>query len=313
MEILACIKELLIQNDCVAIPGFGGFVSIYRPADIQASRFSPPTKIVSFNRKLNFNDGLLVGWIARKSAISYREASVKVNRVVAEVNYRLTEGEPVNFPGIGIIKYDNQENLLFSPQVFNEINPDAFGLFAFSHDKFMPPTFVDRALHIPPVFQNRKLQKALVGIPLLVFLALTPITNQNSFQKSDIGTFHELSTHKTSEIFTVPELIIKLTESEFVGLDIREIKIPAAVLPETKAVRKQDYYLIVGSFKQKEGVERQLKKLINKGYSPQLLKVNGSNYVAAESYPNRECAAKGLQTYNSEDPYSGAWIYKNKY
>ena len=313
MEILACIKDLLIQNDCVTIPGFGGFATTYHPADIQASMFIPPTKVVSFNRKLNFNDGLLIGWIARKEAVSYRDASTKVSQLVAEINFRLTEGEPVNFPGIGIIEYDINENLVFSPQVFNEINPDVFGLFAFSHEKYIHPTFVDKVLHIPPVLNNRKLQKALVGIPLLLLLSITPVTNQKSFQKSDISTFHELPVYKNSIVFTTPELSIDISENEFIGLDLKENKIPTPVIPGIKtAEKKHEYYLIVGSFKLKEGAERQVNILTRKGYKPQLLKVNGSNYVAAESYSTRENAATGLRKYNSRDAYSGAWIYKNK-
>ena len=316
MEILACVKDLLILNDCVTMPGFGGFVSIYHPAEIQASKFSPPTRVVSFNRKLNFNDGLLVGWIALKESISYRDASVKVSQLVAEINNRLIEGESVNFPGLGIIEYDGNENLIFTPQVFTHINPDTFGLIGFSQGKYLHKSFVERALyntHISPVFQNRRIHKALVGIPLLLLLAITPMTNQTCFQRSDMSTFHGLADLKTVEVLTVPELTIQLTENEFFGLDIQGSDPPAPVIPKVKASEKNhSFYLIVGSFKRRDGAERQIKILTSKGYRPKILSVNGLNYVAADGYSSYELATAGLRNYNAKDQYSGAWIYKNK-
>ena len=316
MEILAYIRDLLVQNDCVIIPGFGGFVSIYHPAEIQASRFYPPTKVVCFNRKLNFNDGLLIGWLSRKEGVSYRDASAKIGQLVAEINYRLTEGEAIDFPGIGVVEYDGNENLTFTPQVSRNINPDSFGLFAFSHDKFLNQSFVEKALHgtqVSPVFRNKKLRKVLVGIPLLALLYMTPMTNQERFQKSDIGTFHEFSGSGISNILTVPEISIQLSESEIIGIDIKESSIPNPVLPVVKMPeQKQSFHLIVGSFKNKSGAEKQVDILESKGYSPKLLSVNGLNYVAAGSYSTYELASAGLRKYNSSDPYSGAWIYKNK-
>ena len=316
MEILAYIKDLLVQNDCVIIPGFGGFVSIYHPAEIQASKFSPPTKAVCFNRQLNFNDGLLIGWLSRKEGVSYRDASTKVSQLVVEINYRLTEGEAIDFPGLGVIEYDRNETLTFTPQVSSDINPDSFGLFAFSHDKFLNQSFVEKALYstqVSPVFRNKKLRKVLVGIPLLALLYMTPMTNQGRFQKSDIGTFHEFSGSGISNILTVPEISIQLSEREIIGIDIQESSIPAPVLPIVKmSEQKQSFHLIVGSFKNKNGAEKQVNILKSKGYSPKLLNVNGSNYVAAESFSTYEFATAGLRKYNSSDPYSGAWIYKNK-
>ncbi len=60
MEISQYIKELLILNDCVIIPEFGGFVANYKPATIENNQFFPPAKEIAFNNKLVSNDGLLI-------------------------------------------------------------------------------------------------------------------------------------------------------------------------------------------------------------------------------------------------------------
>ena len=57
-----CLRELLFVQECVIIPGFGGFLTKYKSADIDYLNYTitPPTKSISFNRQLRNDDGLLV-------------------------------------------------------------------------------------------------------------------------------------------------------------------------------------------------------------------------------------------------------------
>ncbi|MBL7972118.1 MAG: SPOR domain-containing protein, partial [Prolixibacteraceae bacterium] len=77
MEINHYIKELLLLNDCVIIPEFGGFVANYKPATNENNRFFPPTKEIAFNNKLISNDGLLINHISQTEGISYFSARQK--------------------------------------------------------------------------------------------------------------------------------------------------------------------------------------------------------------------------------------------
>ena len=56
------IEWLLGENDCVIVPGLGGFIAHYTPARrIEAeNRFLSPTRIIAFNPRLKINDGVLV-------------------------------------------------------------------------------------------------------------------------------------------------------------------------------------------------------------------------------------------------------------
>ena len=71
MEISQYIKEILLLNDCVIIPDFGGFVANYKPAMIENNRFFPPTKEIAFNNKLISNDGLLINYISEAEGVDY--------------------------------------------------------------------------------------------------------------------------------------------------------------------------------------------------------------------------------------------------
>mgnify|MGYP000802840522 FL=1 len=62
IELAQHIEALLLENDCVIVPGLGGFVAHYTPAMrvAEENTFLPPTRIIGFNPQLKMNDGLLV-------------------------------------------------------------------------------------------------------------------------------------------------------------------------------------------------------------------------------------------------------------
>jgi nucleoid DNA-binding protein len=65
MTIFKDIVDLLHNNDCVILPGFGAFVLKKKSATVVGNEFIPPSKKVSFNSMLKENDGLLVKQISR--------------------------------------------------------------------------------------------------------------------------------------------------------------------------------------------------------------------------------------------------------
>ena len=62
IELAQHIEALLLENDCVIVPGFGGFVAHYAPATHvkEENLFLPPTRTIGFNPQLKLNDGVLV-------------------------------------------------------------------------------------------------------------------------------------------------------------------------------------------------------------------------------------------------------------
>ncbi|PLX12181.1 MAG: SPOR domain-containing protein, partial [Marinilabiliales bacterium] len=68
MKIKNYIKELLFTNQGVVIPGLGGFVSDYEPAefDVNENKFLPPSKKISFNTDYAYQDNLLTEFISKK-------------------------------------------------------------------------------------------------------------------------------------------------------------------------------------------------------------------------------------------------------
>ncbi|HXH20045.1 MAG TPA: hypothetical protein VNJ07_13285, partial [Chitinophagales bacterium] len=113
MDIRSHIKDLLYLHDCVIVPGFGGFVTGYHPAEIHKYKnvIYPPSKTIMFNRRLQANDGVLINAISQKEKIDYRVAEEKVKQFAAWWNRQLENKGVVVFPDVGKL-YINSGSVL---------------------------------------------------------------------------------------------------------------------------------------------------------------------------------------------------------
>ena len=97
------IYSLLLENDTVIIPGFGAFVSTYKPAVILENEIKPPSKEISFTQKIKNNDGMLAEIIARKAKISQSYAMKRIEKAHENMLYELDKGETVIIENIGTL------------------------------------------------------------------------------------------------------------------------------------------------------------------------------------------------------------------
>lgn len=128
-ELLRHIERLLVENECVIIPDFGGFVTYYAPArHLEKERlFLPPYRTVGFNPLLRMNDGLLIQSYMQKFEVSYPVAQRMVEAAVDELSDVLHEEGCVKMPGLGELSL-NAENLLeFHPSEDGIVSPMLYG------------------------------------------------------------------------------------------------------------------------------------------------------------------------------------------
>lgn len=130
MDISTFISDLLLEHDCVIIPGFGGFICNYMPAELHPilHTVSPPSKAISFNRNLKSNDGLLINFIAERGNVSFIEATEVVNTWVKSSVSLLKKNEDVLLRKIGKLHHDIESNLLFEPDESTNYLKSSFGL-----------------------------------------------------------------------------------------------------------------------------------------------------------------------------------------
>lgn len=305
MEISQYIKEILLLNDCVIIPEFGGFVANYKPATIENNQFFPPTKEIAFNNKLISNDGLLINYVSEAEGIDYFSAKQKLDSFVEETMLNLERNRNVYFEGIGYLHYDSRENLQFEPQLKQNLLVESYGLQNFSYEKLYqrqmpkPAIKVEYREPVPVIFQKRKLKKLAIAIPLLIAMALIPMKHNNEYlSKSDMGMWETLIQNNVSA---------------------SPIQTPEPNSTENKAViittetEQFNYFIIGGSFKSEENANKYIQQLNSQGYDGRNLGVfNGLNRVAMKGFATMGEAQKELNSLLSKSPGSGVWIHVNQ-
>ncbi len=195
MDITFYLVELLRLHDCVIVPDLGGFVTNYRPAemDLASNSFKPPVKEIIFTGKLSKNDGLLVNYISEIEGVGYMEARQIISEFVDEAWSKLENGEKIEFQNIGSLQFDRNEKLIFESEVHENFLLDAFGLEGFQFPQLERKELISakRVFHdkeaVRPVFNSRKVKALVVGIPIvlaLLFLPVTKYTWKNSLNTS---------------------------------------------------------------------------------------------------------------------------------
>ncbi|NOR74509.1 MAG: hypothetical protein GQ525_05070, partial [Draconibacterium sp.] len=124
------INELLLENETVIIPGFGAFISNYKPAEInkETDELKPPSKEILFNQQIRNNDGLLVGCIADGEGVSHFDALKKIEKERENIIYQLDKGEKVTLEETGELFFNEKNEIQFTPFDDKNLLLDSFGL-----------------------------------------------------------------------------------------------------------------------------------------------------------------------------------------
>lgn len=127
------IKELVLENDRVSLPGLGVFVCEYVPASFSDKGFviNPPYKRIYFRSKKE-DDGLLVSFYAGKNGVDKDVAEKFVEDAVSDIRQELESKRSVEFPELGKLRSTKENTLFFVADQDLDIYPDGFGLVSVS-------------------------------------------------------------------------------------------------------------------------------------------------------------------------------------
>ncbi len=335
MDIIYCIGELLYSNDCVILPGFGGFVTHYVPASIHPINhtFNPPSKSILFNSKLVRDDGLLLDFIAEKEGLTYADVKIRVAEFVNEVTNKLRSGETVVFNNIGSLKHDPQGNLLFNPDGSVNYLEESFGLPSFVSQpvirkplhKRLETTFIDRK----PTTEKRSRRKRAVWataavLPVLLvfgwFIFFGDILPDNT-QKTGIVTLPdtELNEDKdannpnNADSYSPEGKNPPLESLDFSDTDLEKPEnttTPEDTPPEPVVIQKQ-YYIIGGAFGVEANADKYVATLRQNGWDAKRagLSPNGFHMVSYMSTVDKNEALLNLAMIR-KDGNPGAWLMK---
>jgi len=311
------IRELLFTEDCVVIPGFGGFVSNYRPARIQreTSTFMPPAKEIGFNPELKEDDHLLSDFISRREGISREEALERIDRYVALLVKRLAAGERVFLTGIGSFALGFEGEIRFSADLGVNFLIDAFGLVPFHLKELKQEESVFSRSPVfrtgekpepvvlpgttPDVIRKHTVAKVAVAVVVLAILSLLPFNSRIT----QIITQHPATLSPLPSLY---RLDFPVTLKDTVH---REIVYP---IPAVSHKVVNSFNLIAGSFSVLENARKLASELRSRGYASRVLPVsNGYHRVAVWSGRDPAEAEKQLARIRAADPALSIWMMKS--
>jgi nucleoid DNA-binding protein len=327
LDITAFIRELLFSHDCVIVPGFGGFIGNFTPAliDKATSTFHPPVKLISFNRNLNNNDGLLVGRISESAGLNYADARNLVEVFAEGIRQRLSKGERVVFDHIGTFVNNSEGNVQFEPDRDANYHLNSYGLTSF---QFMPLEGYDVKKRIlkygdkEPVrhtSMRKILWRAAIIIPLIGVLVAVPFTTDIFKTKVQSTSLNPLASmefennkeavDKSKNIETNVPLIQPGVKKDSTASEVAAPVKEAVVLPENK--NKEIFCLVAGSFRSEANAATLVKKLADDGFKPEILNgPNGFFRVSAMKCSDINEAVRKQDSIGKK--YPGSWVARIK-
>lgn len=122
-----------MSNDCVIVPGFGGFMAHHIEAyyDEENRLFYPPQRTLGFNQQLTMNDSLLAQSIVEECDMSYPEAINAIEEKVAEMKQVIESKSRLVFNGLGTISIGENGKYDFTPCKTGILTPTLFALDSF--------------------------------------------------------------------------------------------------------------------------------------------------------------------------------------
>jgi cell division septation protein DedD len=321
MNIEKHLSGLLAEQDCVIVPGFGGFITNYIPAGINPVThvFTPPSRQVAFNARLCNNDGILANHLVRSLDITYAEAVAAIEKLSVEWVNILNKSEKVIIQGIGLIFSDKENNLQFIPESNINLLDDAFGLTSFSSLPIQKLGTLQKSsekrIRTNAVSSARKLPSSLKwAVVLLPLAALSfwsafntnKVTNLYHNVASVIPAPAESSSTKTATPFAVNIPAAENNAEVIVPETVKEAEVIAT--PEAVKV-ENNYFIIAGAFGVKENADKLVESLKAKGYDASIAgqNRNGLFRVSIEGFSEMEIALQKTEEMRKGD-FPGAWL-----
>ncbi|MBQ7553999.1 MAG: SPOR domain-containing protein [Bacteroidaceae bacterium] len=132
-ELARHIASLLLENDCVIIPDFGGFITHSVPSQHVEDEhlFLPPMRVIGFNPQLRINDGLLAQSLMSVYGTTFPDAVKMLQQQSKELTAILHDKGKMELENVGELRYNIRGQYEFTPFDNLIATPSIYGLDAF--------------------------------------------------------------------------------------------------------------------------------------------------------------------------------------
>lgn len=283
------IIELLTHQECVIVPGFGGFVVNDRLAEIRDGRFMPSRKELVFNSRLVHNDGDLAHAIMNEKSCSFEESNQIIANEVAAIWSALKNDGIYTVPEFGVFTLKSGK-VAFLQKNLKVASGASFGLDDFYYpvlDKNHPRVSVASSAK----GSGSSMKTALIAAAAVLAFLLVGQPVQDVSQPNMASLVPNMASSQSS---LKSELEVKKAELDHVQSELEAYKNADA-----------DFYLITADFSDEESAYDYMRK--NGASASSLLCISQHYYLTAYSAKTKEAVDSFCFSNESAD-WTNAYI-----
>jgi nucleoid DNA-binding protein len=342
VNISLIIRDLLLRNEQLVIPGFGAFKIIHRPAQISKTTqvLIPPAREVVFDSQLKSGDNQLLLAIKKKHGLSEAETGDALKKYILHIEEDIRSTGAVMMEGLGKIKRDKSGNLNLEP-ITELLNPG--GVFALprieipvTEKREIIRTVTEHRKTLPLPEVRRRINWWIPAIAIIVLATIISVSyftglithipgiankkeavvvkskaqnrivfgNKATVQKEPIDTTREAISRQLDQR-TERENALRFENKQ------KKANETVDVTPKIKPTMPAGpYQIISGSFTITENAERQIVSLRKKGINAEMLPRSGKYYmVTLGSYRTGSEAQAALELLK-EQLDQDLWVMK---
>ena len=332
------IEILLLDNDCVIVPDFGGFVAHHVSAryDEDDHSWLPPMRTLGFNAQLRINDSLLAQSYVNAYDISYPEALRRIENEVEEF-------EPCEAGILSPAYYGLDACSFVTLKEARGMNAANVALQASTEPVELPqptssdsPALLDFADNGEPEEEHVIRIKmswvrniaAIAAAVIAFFVMATPIANSDLRTRamSDLkgNLLYKLIPQDTNMAPATPiaesvqqqtaESAKEATDTTVVAETVRVAeKADSTAKPKataTATATDKTYCIVLASHVRKDNAETYVEKLKKQGYNAEIYVHKSVVRVVYGSYKTEAEAYKQLNRLTDKEEFFDAWVYK---
>ena len=295
MQLSKFISELLLEHDCVTVPGLGSFLGNFKSAhyDLENEKFYPPSKQISFNSQIKANDGLLAKFISEKSGLNYDDSLKEIHQEVLKITLNLKK-ESVLLKDIGELNLNKEENIVFTPLQTKNFLKDSFGLSPiFIKELIQENSLNEKEIILKPKVRSKFYQTAAVWACLIFGASSIYYNVNNDLLEQKLAYEQDLRQESFSK---VQKAVFDLGSLPSLTINVKR--------------QASQFYVIAGAFRITKNAENLVSSLKMKGYDSRILPLNekGLTPVAFEGFSQRKAAVTSLREIQAKEN-KNAWIF----
>ena len=325
------IRELLLQHDCVILPGLGGFVANYKPAEFDGSQKTvlPPSRQILFNPNLIHNDGLLFAHISKETDYGYKEVQAMAEVYFKTIKYEVGKGLKFTIEDLGYFFINKARKIEFAHESTDNLLLASYGLSYLNYKEFdrvpgRSAKIYQAVDDTNPLVRQRRIRRWIytgAAACLLAGMILIPVKmgylNLSGFDLSPVDSFRKeqpvqellVSPPDTDTQLAEPEAGSTESEAGSIQSETGSVEPEADIPAKTYFISETSYHIIVGSFKGIDNARHLKQKMVDEGYEAEILTGENSFYrVSAKHYPLKEDAVNALASIRDQQAYKSAWI-----